>query len=606
MHKRNGFSMLEMLAAFLGTITAITARLSRQHQNESLKLQALFFAKGGNRYITAHYSLFQNLLSPTGEITENVITIPGETLISEGFLPAPKNKPLKNYLGQIPCLVVTWDGQELNGLLYYRSTDKSRYLSEQRVFSGLNAIGAAAGYYQNGNIYGAARDWRMINVNSIFVAQGLDPTNGENPDAFKCAGTGIAQNSYVINLSYMNRMNNKLPLTDALFTTADDTTEKPDDPKNNNVMLTDLNMDYAPDSEDKNAIIFQNNESCPFDPNDKDHKQMKKCVKQQLGIVAGTDEDGQKVVRITGFVQDPNSKSKSKSDIAYVGQLTAASFQPTLAKLIGDPCTPKLLGSFAKITLDDSGRPIGRDYRGKNFTYPIPISSNLVCQLSVLCPDDTKQDDKHLYCWLPSSTLTYDVNPNLTAPEMYVAPAGFAIVPGSVEYTDVVFTPEMEALVAGRWKDNWWAGPRCTSEECMNMTSGDFNCHEFGHIFFVPWESFGTWQPVTILHEIYIRPDDFYFAIPGQEDQPANRDPNVGYKLTDTGLISAAYGKYRYWWKTWDGIGPTADYHCTHWFWADGRIGRQPLVMTKVRLSNDPLFLSITVPVDGTSQSYKN
>jgi type II secretory pathway pseudopilin PulG len=46
MHKKNGFSMLEMLAiltilaAFLGTITAITARLSRQHQNESLKLQA--------------------------------------------------------------------------------------------------------------------------------------------------------------------------------------------------------------------------------------------------------------------------------------------------------------------------------------------------------------------------------------------------------------------------------------------------------------------------------------------------------------------------------------------------------------------------------------
>ena len=424
-----GFTSLEMmyalsiLAFMVIMIHGLLLNIQYQLTGERVALQAFSYAKIVDRYITLHYVEFQDLLSNNGESNGGIITIPRQVLLKEGFV---DKYPITNGLGQHPCIVVTWGGNQLETLIYYRSTSDSKSLKLQPLYQAVDAF-PGLGIYSDGTVIGAGKSWRIDNAQQLLLAVGtVDPSGGANPNAYKCEGNAIANNSYVSSLSEMSRLLNPLPNTTNLAANPDDSTEANDSRSNSNVMLDDLDMHYqgpnehGQPSDNKSNIIFQNNPDCLMDNNDeatltdRTEKNLKGCRDKQLGLAVSPDEEhGGNKVTVTGFEQGGDEKVWGSKTRPWVGHLVVGSFQPTTPVPIGTACKLSQLGTMAK-------QPVSSDSNDVNNLNV----SQVQCMLNPLCPQNTNG-----VCFMPLGTVTIRYRVKETSAESVngLCPAGMFI-----------------------------------------------------------------------------------------------------------------------------------------------------------------------------------
>ncbi|MFN7094922.1 MAG: type II secretion system protein, partial [Burkholderiales bacterium] len=421
--KQIGFSAIELLLALgiIGIVFTYSLRLlnsfTDQVKGQMVAQQAVSYAKAAKRYITTHYNLLQELLSLKGQSNGKIATIPFSILHDEGFV---TKSQATNLLRQTPCLVITWNNHQLQSFLYYRATASSKTLDPLSLNSGLQHVGAMIGLYKNGIVTGSGRDWRLDakTIEKLLIAQGdADPSQGQDSGIYNCSGISIANNSYVINLAAMLSLNNHLPKDDALHEYPDNITAI-GDPQNVNTMLSDLNMHYRSGEIDKqhNNIIFQINPDCVMEPS-KPYTMLdstqdpRGCRDKQLAIQTTSANSGAVSVRITGFKQAGNPRD-DKVPHPYVGELSAASIQPTAEVAVGTSCDPSTeLGKMARQQYNSL------DPNDVNNLY----ISQVQCMVNPLCPTVSNGT-----CYMPINTVTLQLNTeqNQYAPISKTCPAG--------------------------------------------------------------------------------------------------------------------------------------------------------------------------------------
>jgi hypothetical protein len=250
--------------------------LLSQAAGQTVTNQAYDYSQVVIRYITTHQNLLRQLLIERDPITGvpitngKLATVSAQVLVNEGFI--KNNLYYKNKLNQYPCTVIWYDNHQLQSFIYYRAENNSKKLNKNQLMYGLNHMGAMMGLYENGHVISAAKDWSMDSnfVNRMFVKQGsADISQGAAPSWYSCIGSQIASPSYVVNITGMLLLDNRLPKDDTIHQYPD-ALHDVDESQNNNRINSDLNMDYVDPKSSlrvQSNIIFQLNPDCQMDPN---------------------------------------------------------------------------------------------------------------------------------------------------------------------------------------------------------------------------------------------------------------------------------------------------------------------------------------------------
>lgn len=454
---KTGFSALEMMlvlalvSAILYITLSFSNSLSRQSISQATANEAYNYSQAVIRYITTHQNLLRELLSNNDVSNNKLATVSTQVLMNEGFI---KSKPyFKNKLNQYPCTIIWYENHQIQSLIYYRDDNNSKQLSRNQLMYGLNHMGSMMGIYENGSVVGAAKDWELNPdfTNAKFVKLGsADISKGTNPVKYACSGEEVANNSYVVNVSSMLASNNRLPNDDTIHQYPD-TLHVADDATSNNLMNSDLDMDYT-DRDGKRTqsnIVFQMNPNCQmvpsnpatmqnYDPNvdgiDKKNENSPNnlgCRDRQLAIQIASDpikqNSQQKVMMVTGFERGGDSLLAEWKDInnkdlrPFVGEVKASSFQPTAKVTIGTICDPREVGAMAQ-------QAISLDPNDVNNIY----ISQVICMKSPLCEANTKG-----FCYMPIQNITVQNEPHN---KTYQCPKGTFIDDSSIviNHIDIV------------------------------------------------------------------------------------------------------------------------------------------------------------------------
>ena len=420
-----GFSALELLLVLsvVGLLLYFSLNASEaifsQIKAQNTALQAYDYSKTVTRYIQTHRALLQDTLFTKNEPNGKIIAIPMSILKSERFI--NQNHPEMNNLKQYPCVIIYGANQQLQAFLYYRSNGNDVGLNQRQLDAGLQHIGSMLGLYQNGRVIGAARDWQFDAeyVKNKFVSRGSAILSQDfNPVNYQCFGRQIANNSYVVNITTMLTLTNKLPKDDSLHQYPD-ILSIVDDPLNNNVMNDDLNMDFQgvnqrTGKEDRwqSNIVFQMNASCEMNPKrpatmqdyhpefdgripgNQERPNSLGCKNRQLAV-HGKREGNNVNMTVTGFNQS------AVNPLLYVGDVRAAGIQPTARVQVGTPCENKELGKMARQAISDDARDINNLY-----------ISQVQCMVNHFCP---KQANGKCYMPINSVTINMRVSIDTTA-----------------------------------------------------------------------------------------------------------------------------------------------------------------------------------------------
>ena len=418
-----GFSAIELLLV-LGVI-ALATHMSINLTNSWLNLasartassDAYSYSKAVSRYITSHQFSLINLLNQNSDSAEKLVaTLSPQVLVNEGYISDLVSTT--NNLKQKPCTIIFYQNNQLQTFVYYRDDGNSKQLDQRQLKDGLNNMGSIIGLYQNESVVGAAKDWFLdkSQVNSLFVVRGsADISNGVDPELYYCSGSQIANNSYVVNVTQMLELDNKLPNDNTIHQFSDPLHDITDQ-NNNNQMNTDLNMDYTNQKGERTQsnIIFQNNPNCEMDPSkpetmeDYSSSNPNGCKNRQLGLQVGADLNGGKKLTVTGFVQ--GGVNAGSPSAPYVGAVSAASLQPTTKTPVGSACLQSEIGKIAQ------QKPSG-DPSDINNIYV----SQVICMKSPTCPAETGG-----FCYLPVQNVTINFTP-FDKPATYSCPAGMFI-----------------------------------------------------------------------------------------------------------------------------------------------------------------------------------
>ena len=230
-----------------------------------------------------------------------------------------------------------------------------------------------------------------------------------------CSGNNIANPSYVVNVTSILSLKNRLPKDDTIQQ-YQDVLHDVDDPQSNNRMDGDLSMDnYDSEGERKQSnVIFQMNPNCQLDPtrestlqdydpsNDTRPKEanISGCKNRQLAIREAPDpvdpDSGRKVMMVTGFQQGGDPRYWDDKRRPYVGEVRAASLQPTTEIAIGDPCDRREIGTMARQKRSSDPDDINNIYVGQ-----------VICMQSPLCEKNTDG-----FCYMPLQNVTIESYPN--------------------------------------------------------------------------------------------------------------------------------------------------------------------------------------------------
>jgi len=415
----SAFELTLVLSVIGMVLFALMSRISLMQgfsPAERTAQQAYDYSLAVTRYITTHHSLLHQLLTNNTSGNGKIVTIPVEVLKKEGFIKDDSFD--ENKLKQYPCTIIYYDNHQLQSFIYYRTDDDKPYLNQNQLNDGLNHMGAMLGLYQNNIVKGSAKDWQLDQnfVKDKFIAKGnvdlANPIEGTKSSDFVCRGKLIANNSYVVNVTNMLSLNNKLPSDDTIHQ-YQDMLHDPKDSTSNNMMNDDLIMDYLPDGTTKHRlsnIVFQMNPDCVMDPNKEatmqdfdpsvDGNRYPKvpnnlgCRNKQLAIQANNDSNGL-TMTITGFNQAGDNTSLA-SKKTYVGDLKALSIQPTTKISIGTSCMQSELGKIAQQAISIDPNDINNLY-----------ISQVQCMVNPLCPNGS-------ICYMPLNNVTVNmpgVNP---------------------------------------------------------------------------------------------------------------------------------------------------------------------------------------------------
>nr|MBP9742422.1 hypothetical protein [Burkholderiales bacterium] len=180
-----------------------------------------------------------------------------------------------------------------------------------------------------------------------------------------------------------------------------------DESQSNNRMNSDLIMDYIYDDKPRiqSNIIFQNNPDCLIDPKNlssmKDYslENLNGCKNRQLAIAVESDNmtSNQKII-ITGFERGGinTSKDPTKDNRRYVGEVAAASIQPTMQVAVGTTCTSDEISKMAQQKRSAGTTDVNNLY-----------ISQVMCMKSITCPVEANG-----YCYLPIQSVTINYTPN--------------------------------------------------------------------------------------------------------------------------------------------------------------------------------------------------
>ena len=418
-----GYSAIELmlvlsvigLVIYLGTkmtesmLSNVPSRISSQ--------SAYIYAQSVVRYITTHQNLLRSSLSEKGISNGKIATVSPKILFREGFI--MNGDKVINNLKQIPCTIIYYDNKQLQAFIYYRDNNDSIQLSQSQLTQGLNHMGAMLGLYQNGHVIGSAKDWALESklVNQLFIYKGnADISQGVESEIYVCSGSQIANSSYVVNVTTMLSSENTLFKDDSIYQYQDPLRDG-DDLQSNNKMNSDLIMDFNDGGHHQfNNIIFQNNPNCIMNPNDEDSMKEydpisgKGCKNKQLGLQVKNTADGNQEVTVTGFrqggVKDVNPQKPDNRP--YVGEVSAASFQPTIQIDVGTLCDSKEIGKMARQKKSVTSSDINNIYIGQ-----------VVCMKSITCSQDNGG-----YCYLPIQSVTINYSPNVNE---FKCPSGMYI-----------------------------------------------------------------------------------------------------------------------------------------------------------------------------------
>jgi type II secretory pathway pseudopilin PulG len=416
-----GFSGLELLLvlSIVGLLLYFSLTFAdsvfSQARAQNVAQQAYDYSKTATRYIQTHRAMLQETLFDSNRPNNKIITVSMQVLKAEKFI--KHNYPEINILKQYPCLIIYGDNQQLQAFLYYRSDGNDIKLNQRQLDSGLQHIGSMLGLYQNGVVTGAARDWSYTHefVKNRFISQSSVPLyQSANKNNYQCRGRYIANNSYVVNITTMLTLTSKLPKDDSLHQYPDALSQV-DDQLNNNTMNDDLSMDYRVidgrtglETRYQSNVIFQMNAGCEINPRKPETMQEFNpyvdgsrpenrnspnnlgCKNRQLSI-GGTREGANLNMQVTGFNQS------AVNPLLYVGDISAASVQPTELVSIGTPCGNRELGKMA--------RQIASNDNNVNNLY----ISQVQCMQNPLCPDGTNNK-----CYMPINSVTINMRGNIS------------------------------------------------------------------------------------------------------------------------------------------------------------------------------------------------
>lgn len=395
-----GYSAIELLMVLtvlgIGLIFLIryTDSITNGNKLTLAAHQAFNYSKALQQYVVAHQSILIQTLSGDNYRDGQVVAVSPELLKSEGFI--RNNAFDKNAFGEYPCGVIFWHSNQLQAFLYYRNNGRNNFdFTKNQVNKALNSIGGMIGIYENSKVTGVAQDWGLdpAQTSIFFKSQGVALDNGTDPKLYRCQGSQIANNSFVINLASMLNLNNKLPIDDNVFQHNDDILQR-DNPQSHNVMNDDLVMGNG------SVISFKANPNCVMDPSRPETMQdynpktnPSGCRNRQLTLRTSVEKGSNQVVMsVSGFKQagdiqnDPDWRTKSHP---FVGELKTASVQPTTEISVGTACDPNDLGKMARQARDDK-------YKVNNL-----YVSQVQCMQSPMCVENVSK-----YCYLPVNAVT--------------------------------------------------------------------------------------------------------------------------------------------------------------------------------------------------------
>lgn len=438
-HKIRGYSAFELVAALviIGTILYFgfnySNKLISQTAGQSVAQQAYDYSREMVRYLDTHQNLLRYLLSQNSQTNGQVATVSPQVLKNEGFIKG--DTYFKNRLNQYPCTIIWYDNHQLQAILYYRNDKNVQSLNNYQWIYGLNHMGAMVGLYVNGQVSGSAKDWALDSnfIKQMFLKQGsADLSQGANPGLYSCQGAQISDPSYVVNITSMLDIPQTLPKDDTIHQYSDILSDV-DDPANNNRMNIDVNLDSRgiPTSNTISNIVFQMNPNCVMNPSklmtiqdydpdtlpkdDNDNKpNVFGCKNRQLAIQSITNPiDNSQEMVVTGFNSVADKSSALDDNIHYVGEVNAASIQPSTQIAVGNACRSDQLGTMAQQQRSSDANDLNNIY-----------VSQVICMKSPLCDSSTNG-----YCYMPVENVTIQYTPNTAS---FTCPTGTIIDQSSV------------------------------------------------------------------------------------------------------------------------------------------------------------------------------
>lgn len=434
-----GYSAIELMLvlAVIGLVLSLLLFFSNILTNQNTAYitaqQAYNYSQVVKRYIFTHTETLIDLLSQENKSNGKIFVFSPELLEEEHFISTSSFR--KNNLNQYPCTIIYYDKNQLQSFVYYRSDGDDKKLSSVQLHAGLNHVGAMLGLYHDGVVLGAARDWGLDEnfTSAMFIATttALLPASA-NTSLYSCKGIKIANDSYVVNVTTMIQLNQKLADNNSISQFAD-VLHGVEDVGNSNRMNNDLSLDYVESSNTRTQsnIVFQMNPNCVLDPNKpqtmQDYDPLVDgndpantsvpnsfgCKNRQLAIASGRDLSGNLAVVVTGFESSALDASK------YLGEVRAISAKPTALVAVGTSCLPTELGKMAQ-------QSIGVEESALNNQY----LSQVQCTRAPTCPITTDG-----YCYLPVQTLTNNYRPNSAS---FTCPSGMFYESDSVVITTAV------------------------------------------------------------------------------------------------------------------------------------------------------------------------
>jgi hypothetical protein len=461
MHKIKGFTGVELLLALVvlvsvfGLIIHFSKRELSLVKGMTIAENSIEYARSSSLFVKTYYMALQDALTDNGDISNGkTITISPQILKDDGFLPL--NYPNKNKLNQYPCIVITYNNNQLEAFLFYLSDSKSLTLTNKQQTEGLEHVGGMIGIYRDGQVLGAGKTWNLdaLLASKLLVSSGTtEPNIGFDKGNFKCQGEYISNGSFVVNYASLFALKSRLPHNDVLSQYPDPSTSA-GDTTSGNTMSADLNMDYA---HKQNAVVFQMNQNCKMDPSitasmqDYDPRfdgnnpiyanraNNLGCKNRQLSMRNIQGIRGSEMI-VTGFQQGGDSQTYSNYNVGkdsshqvnqpFVGELKAQAFQPTTAISVGTPCDAVEIGTMARQSISGVGNDVNNLY-----------VSQVICMKNPLCPSNSNG-----ICFMPANsvTITYNIpvvkndKPGIVknAINAVTCPAGMAMASFSDDHTN--------------------------------------------------------------------------------------------------------------------------------------------------------------------------